>query len=63
MMPQARLEERPPAPEKPKRGTLNTARAREFLGFVPSRDLQTHYRTYCQWYAEQWQRAKELNSI
>ena len=54
LIPDVRLEERPPAPEKPKRGTLEIDRAREFLGFVPSRDLDRYYRDYCAWYVEQW---------
>ena len=58
-VPQAKLEDRPPAPEKPKRGTLEMGRAREFLGFVPSRDLDTAYRSYCQWYVQQWARAAQ----
>jgi UDP-glucose 4-epimerase len=57
VVPGAQLQERPPAPEKPKRGTLEMGRAQEFLGFVPSRDLDTAYRSYCQWYAQQWARA------
>lgn len=57
VVPGVKLEERPPAPEKPKRGTLEMGRAREFLGFVPSRSLDEAYRTYCQWYAQQWARA------
>ncbi len=56
LLPDVVLEERPPAPEKPKRGTLEIDRAREFLGFVPSRALDTGYRDYCAWYIERWQR-------
>ena len=63
VVPKATLEERPPAPEKPKRGTLEMARAKEFLGFVPSRDLDTAYREYCNWYADQWARAQNLANI
>ena len=55
-IPGAKLEERPPAPEKPMRGTLHIDRAREFLGFVPSRSIDTAYRDYCNWYLEQWRR-------
>lgn len=58
IIPEAILEERPAAPEKPKRGTLHIHRAKEFLGFVPSRPLETGYRDYCQWYVEQWRRAE-----
>lgn len=57
VVPSAKLEVRPPAPEKPKRGTLEMGRAHQFLGFVPSRDLGTSYRAYCEWYAQQWGRA------
>lgn len=59
-IPEAVLEERPAAKEKPKRGTLHIHRAKEFLGFVPSRPLDTGYREYCQWYVEQWERAKKM---
>jgi nucleoside-diphosphate-sugar epimerase len=58
VVPNAILEERPPAPEKPKRGTLEIGRAREYLGFTPSRGLDTAYRDYCRSYVEYWQRAK-----
>jgi nucleoside-diphosphate-sugar epimerase len=63
VVPEVRLEVRPPAPEKPKRGTLQMGRAREFLGFVPSRDLSVGYREYCQWYVEQWRRAENRSNI
>jgi nucleoside-diphosphate-sugar epimerase len=62
VVPSVKLEERPPAPEKPKRGTLEMARAREYLGFVPSRGLDTTYRAYCQWYAQQWARAQSSDA-
>lgn len=58
VVPSVRLEERPPAPEKPKRGTLEIGRAKEFLGFVPSRGLDTGYYDYCRWYVDQWERAR-----
>jgi nucleoside-diphosphate-sugar epimerase len=61
IVPQVKFEERPPAPEKPKRGTLLMGRAREFLGFVPSQDLETAYRDYCKWYLDQWERAQLSN--
>ena len=57
IIPQAKFEERPPAAEKPKRGTLRMDRAKEFLGFVPSRDLDSAYRDYCKWYLAEWKRA------
>ena len=50
------IEERPPAPHKPKRGTLNIDRARECLGFNPTIDLEQGYSRFCQWYVEQWAR-------
>lgn len=59
-VPEAILEERPAAPYKPKRGTLHIHRAREFLGFVPSRPLETGYRGYCDWYVSEWKRAKAM---
>lgn len=62
-IPDVVLEERPPAPEKPKRGTLLMDRAREYLGFVPQLPLEIGYRQYCEWYIEQWERAqRELRS-
>jgi nucleoside-diphosphate-sugar epimerase len=60
IIPQAILEERPAAPEKPKRGTLHIHRAKEYLGFVPSRPLETGYREYCSWYVDEWNRAKKM---
>lgn len=63
VVPNLKLEERPPAPEKPKRGTLVMDRAREFLGFVPSRALDDAYLEYCQWYAAEWERADRLPNI
>lgn len=62
IIPDVKLQEAPPAKEKPKRGTLEMGRAKEFLGFIPSRSLDTAYRTYCQWYFEQWQRAQRSNA-
>jgi nucleoside-diphosphate-sugar epimerase len=60
IIPEARLEERPAAPEKPKRGTLIIDRAKEFLGFVPSRPLEVGYRQFCEWYVEEWRRARKM---
>ncbi|MGH7003311.1 MAG: NAD-dependent epimerase/dehydratase family protein, partial [Alphaproteobacteria bacterium] len=62
VVPGVRFEERPASPEKPKRGTLEMGRAREFLGFAPSRGLDTAYREYCRWYAEQWSRAESRSN-
>lgn len=58
VVPDAILEERPRAVDKPIRGTLNTTRARVKLGFEPQWQLEEGYRAYCEWYVEQWQRAK-----
>ncbi len=57
VVPNVRLEDRPAAPEKPKRGTLKMNRAKEFLGFVPRRPLETGYLEYCGHYAREWERA------
>jgi nucleoside-diphosphate-sugar epimerase len=54
IIPNVKLMEAPAAPEKPKRGTLVTDRAKEHLGFFPSRSIDTHYTEYCEWYFEQW---------
>ncbi len=54
--PKVRIEERPRAQEKPKRGTLEIGRAREDLGFIPQIPLEQGYRRYCEWYLEQWER-------
>lgn len=58
VVPDAILEERPRAPDKPVRGTLSTARAKERLGFEARWPLDVGYRKYCEWYVEQWERAK-----
>ena len=58
IVPKAILEEHPRAVDKPIRGTLSTQRAEEVLGFKAEWNLETGYRQYCQWYAEQWQRAE-----
>ncbi len=52
------IEERPPAPEKPRRGTLLVDRAREHLGFTPTVPLDEGYRRYCAWYLDEWARLK-----
>ena len=63
VVPDVVLEDRPAAPEKPNRGTLEMGRAREFLGFVPSRGLDKTYLDYCHSYAEEWRRAERLPNI
>lgn len=57
-VPKVRIEERPPAPQKPKRGTLEIHRARAYLGFEPEIPLEIGYRRYCEWYLEEWDRLK-----
>jgi nucleoside-diphosphate-sugar epimerase len=56
VIPDLRIEEKPAAPEKPKRGTLSTARAEEMLGFKARWTLEEGYARYCRWYKEEWQR-------
>jgi nucleoside-diphosphate-sugar epimerase len=56
IVPDVKLEERPPAPEKPKRGTLIMDKARDRLGFIPSRSLDEAYEKYCRWYQEKWEK-------
>jgi nucleoside-diphosphate-sugar epimerase len=58
VVPEAILEERPRAVDKPIRGTLSIDRAREKLGFEPQWTLETGYHRYCSWYAEEWRRAR-----
>jgi nucleoside-diphosphate-sugar epimerase len=60
VIPNVILEDRPRAVEKPIRGTLSTDRARDILGFEPSWSIEEGYRKYCQWYADKWERAKQL---
>ena len=55
VVPEVSLQQAPPAPEKPKRGTLKTDRAQEFLGFLPSRPIDTGYKDFCDWYLKKWQ--------
>jgi nucleoside-diphosphate-sugar epimerase len=57
-VPDAILEERPAAKEKPKRGTLMVDRAREYLGFEPKLPLDVGYRQYVDWYVSEWNRVK-----
>jgi len=58
VVPNAILEDRPRAEDKPVRGTLLTKRAEQLLGFKPSWPLETGYKKYCEWYVEAWDRAK-----
>ena len=59
VVPDAILEERPRAVDKPIRGTLDTTRARTKLGFEPQWELERGYRQYCEWYVSEWDRAKK----
>jgi nucleoside-diphosphate-sugar epimerase len=58
VVPNAILEERPRQMEKPIRGTLESKLAETELGFKPEWNLERGYRQYCEWYVEQWDRAK-----
>ena len=58
VVPDAIVEERPRAEDKPIRGTLSTKRAEEKLDFKAAWTLEEGYRKYCEWYVEQWERAK-----
>lgn len=58
VVPNVVLEERPRVVQKPIRGTLSTARAQEVLGFNAKWPLEKGYRQYCEWYVEEWERAK-----
>jgi nucleoside-diphosphate-sugar epimerase len=58
VIPAAELKAVPRNEEKPVRGTLSTARAREQLDFQPKLPLEIGYRRYCEWYVDQWERAK-----
>ena len=55
VIPDVSLQRAPPAPEKPKRGTLEMDRAKEHLGFVPSISIDTGYKEFCEWYVEKWE--------
>jgi nucleoside-diphosphate-sugar epimerase len=57
-IPEAILEERPRALDKPIRGTLSTKRAEQVLGFKAKWTLETGYRRYVEWYVDQWRRAQ-----
>jgi nucleoside-diphosphate-sugar epimerase len=59
IVPEAVIEERPRAVDKPIRGTLATKRAKERVGFRSSWPLESGYRRYCEWYVEQWREAQK----
>jgi nucleoside-diphosphate-sugar epimerase len=54
VFPDAILEEKPRAEDKPVRGTLDINRARETLGYAPKRVPEEAYAELCEWYAERW---------
>lgn len=60
VVPDAALEERPRARDKPVRGTLSIERAEELLGFKAKWTLDRGYKRYCEWYADQWERAQRM---
>lgn len=60
VVPDVALEERPRAEDKPVRGTLSTERAEMLLGFKAKWTLDRGYRQYCEWYADQWERARRV---
>ena len=57
-IPNVKIEHAPPAPEKPKRGTLEIDRAIEYLGFKPKYPLDKGYDDYVKWYINEWERLK-----
>lgn len=57
VIPEVCLQQAPQALEKPKRGTLKIDRAREYLGFVPSKPIDSGYKEFCEWYADKWKSA------
>ncbi len=61
IIPNVVLETRPKAVDKPVRGTLKMDKARDRLGFNPNWPLETGYKKYCEWYAEEWQRVVGAN--
>ncbi len=58
LVPQAIVEERPRANDKPIRGTLSTERAERLLGYKSQWPLEVGYRRYCEWYIEMWNSIK-----
>jgi nucleoside-diphosphate-sugar epimerase len=58
VVPEAILENRPRAADKPIRGTLSTKRAEQELGFKAKWSLEDGYRRYVEWYVAQWRRAQ-----
>ncbi len=56
VIPDVEIKIAPPAPYKPKRGTLSVERSSSFLGFKPKKHLDLAYKEYCMWYKEQWEK-------
>jgi nucleoside-diphosphate-sugar epimerase len=54
VIPDVTLQQAPPAPEKPKRGTLTMDRAKEYLGFSPRIPIDIGYKEFCEWYVAKW---------
>lgn len=54
VVPETIFEERPRPTDKPIRGTLSNLRARQQLGFAPSRDIEQGYLNYCKEYKQIW---------
>ena len=63
VVPEAVLEKRPRAEDKPIRGTLSSKRAETILDFKAAWPLEKGYRHYCNWYAEQWRKAKQQSKL
>ena len=62
VIPSAQFENRPRNVEKPVRGTLATRRAEEMLGFKAKLPLEIGYKAYCEWYLDQWERMRALQT-
>jgi nucleoside-diphosphate-sugar epimerase len=59
--PEAEFEFGPVDPEKPSRGTLSCAKARELLGYVPTYSLEEGMDRYVHWFDNFMQKRSELN--
>ncbi len=62
VIPSVAFENRPRDVEKPVRGTLSTKRAENMLGFRAKLPLEVGYKAYCEWYLDQWERARAAQS-
>ncbi len=63
VVPEVVLEKRPRAEDKPIRGSLSSKRAETILDFKAAWPLEKGYRHYCNWYAEQWRKAKQQSKL